>query len=173
MTVLSIRIYPDPVLRVRCSQVETFDNELRQLISNMVETMHDAPGIGLAAPQVGVERRVCVVDLSAGERPEDLLVLVNPRVLAEEGTDEDEEGCLSVPGFTEKVKRPFSVKVEAVDGEGDEIRVEVEALLARAIRHEIDHLDGILFTDRLRGLRRERGRRALKRLAKEQDAERS
>ncbi len=173
MTILSIRIYPDPVLRVRCPRVETFDDELRELISNMVETMHDAPGIGLAAPQVGVEKRVCVVDLSAGERPEDLLVLVNPRLITEDGSDDDEEGCLSLPGFTEKVKRAFSVRVEAVSGDGDDLRVEAEGLLARAIRHEIDHLDGILFTDRLRGLRRERGRRALKRIAKEQRAERA
>ena len=171
MTVLPIRLYPDPVLRVRCRRVESFDGELARLVADMVETMYAAPGIGLAANQVGVETRVAVVDLSAGERDEDLLVLVNPELTAEEGEDEDVEGCLSIPDFTEKVMRPLAVRVRAADAAGQDYEIEAEGLLARAICHEMDHLEGRLFTDRLRGLRRERARRALKRLTREPESE--
>ena len=171
MSVLPIRLYPDPVLRVRCRPVATFDEELARLVANMVETMHAAPGIGLAANQVGVETRVAVVDLSVGEREEDLLVLINPEVLAEEGEDEDVEGCLSIPDFTEKVARPIAVRVRAADASGGRFELEAEGLLARAICHEVDHLDGRLFTDRLRGLRRERARRALRRLMRDLEQE--
>ncbi len=169
MSILPIRIYPDPVLRVQCPEVEVFDEGLRELARNMVDTMHAAPGIGLAAPQVGVETRLVVVDLSVGERPEDLLILVNPRITSEEGEDEDEEGCLSLPGITEKVRRPFSIRVTACDDIGERLDLEAEGLLSRAICHEIDHLDGLLITDRLRGLHREKAKRALKRLAREQE----
>ena len=169
MAILPIRIYPDPVLRVRCKPVDEFDEALAKLIEDMVATMHAAPGIGLAAPQVGVESRVAVVDLSVGERPEDLLTLVNPSILEETGTDEDVEGCLSLPDITDKVRRPFSIKLQARDGTGEAIDLELEGLLARAVCHEVDHLDGILFTDRLRGLRKEKARRALRRLERGQD----
>jgi peptide deformylase len=168
MSLLPIRIYPDPVLRVRCRDVDAFDDALARLVGDMVDTMHAAPGIGLAANQVGVESRVAVIDLSVGEREEDLLVLVNPELLTEAGEEEDVEGCLSIPDFTEKVTRPLSIKVRAWDLEGRRFEVEAEGLLARAILHEMDHLAGKLFTDRLRGLRRERARRALRRLEKEQ-----
>ncbi len=169
MAILPIRIYPDPVLRVRCKPVDEFDEALAKLIEDMVATMHAAPGIGLAAPQVGVESRVAVVDLSVGERPEDLLTLVNPSILEETGTDEDVEGCLSLPDITDKVKRPFSIKLQARDGTGEAIDLELEGLLARAVCHEVDHLDGILFTDRLSGLRKEKARRALRRLERGPD----
>jgi peptide deformylase len=169
MSLLPIRIYPDPVLRVRCRDVETFDETLARLVDDMVATMHAAPGIGLAANQVGVESRVAVVDLSAGEREEDLLVLVNPELLTEAGEEEDVEGCLSIPDFTEKVTRPLAIKVRANDVAGRRFEVEAEGLLARAICHEMDHLAGKLFTDRLRGLRRERARRVLKRLERERE----
>ena len=170
MAILPIRIYPDPVLRVRCGDVVLFDDDLRRLVADMVETMHAAPGIGLAAPQVGVERRVAVVDISAGERAEDVLVVINPRLLREDGSDEDEEGCLSLPGITEQVRRPLSILLGATNGEGDGYELEAEGLLARAICHEVDHLDGVLFPDRLQGLRRQRARRALRRLAREQES---
>jgi peptide deformylase len=169
MSLLPIRIYPDPVLRVRCRDVESFDETLARLVDDMVETMHAAPGIGLAANQVGVESRVAVIDLSVGEREEDLLVLVNPELLTEAGEEEDVEGCLSIPDFTEKVTRPLAIKVRANDLEGRRFDVEAEGLLARAICHEMDHLAGKLFTDRLRGLRRERARRMLKRLERERE----
>jgi peptide deformylase len=165
MAVRPIRIYPDPVLRVECPPVERFDDELRGLAADMVETMHDAPGVGLAAPQIGVELRLAVVDLSVGKDPEQLLVLVNPEVLDEEGEVTEVEGCLSLPEITDKVDRSHRVRVRALDLSGEPFELEAEDWQARAILHEIDHLDGVLFVDRLRGLRRDRARRALKRLA--------
>ena len=167
MAVLPIRHYPDPVLRVNCLRVEQFDESLGRLVADMVETMHAAPGIGLAAPQVGVEKRLAVVDLSVGEDPSQLLVLVNPKIENPTGSVADEEGCLSIPAFMEKVVRPESISVSAQNADGEPLEFEAEGWLARAICHEVDHLDGVLFIDRLRGLRRERGKRALKRLARE------
>ena len=164
MAVLPIMIYPEPVLRTECRPVEAFDDSLRRLVADMIETMHAAPGVGLAASQVGVDRRVCVVDLSVGEDPEALHVLVNPEIRERRGSATDVEGCLSLPGVTDKVTRPFEIEVEAQDVEGDRFVLEAEDWLARAICHEVDHLDGVLFVDHLRGLRRERARRQLRRL---------
>ncbi len=169
MALLPIRQYPDPVLRRRCPPVESFDGELRRLAADMIETMHAAPGIGLAAPQVGVETRLAVVDLSAGEDPEAVHVLVNPEIVADEGSAVELEGCLSIPDLTEKVTRPSRITVEAQDLEGRPMRFEAEEWLARAICHEVDHLDGVLFPDRLRGLRKEKARRALRRLREESE----
>lgn len=169
MAVRPIRFYPDPVLRVKCPPVERFDEELRSLAADMVETMHAAPGVGLAAPQVGVELRLAVIDLSVGKDPEQVLVLVNPEVLAEEGEATETEGCLSIPDLTEKVDRAYRIRVRAQDLAGNELEVEAEDWEARAILHEIDHLDGVLFVDRLRGLRRERARRHLRRMAEERE----
>lgn len=169
MAVRPIRIYPDPVLRVRCPPVERFDAELRRLAEDMVETMHAAPGVGLAAPQVGVELRVAVVDLSVGKDPEALLVLVNPELLEEEDRETEVEGCLSIPDLTDKVERSYRVRVRARDLEGEPFEVEAEDWLARAILHEMDHLDGVLFVDHLRGLRKERAKRALKKLVESQE----
>ncbi len=164
MAVLPIRVYPDPVLRVRCGEVTSFDAELRRLASDMIETMHAAPGVGLAAPQVGVEQRLAVVDTSVGKDRSALKVLVNPEILEQNGREIDSEGCLSIPGLTEKVPRPRAVKVRARDLDGAPVEIEAEEFEARAICHEIDHLDGILFIDHLRGLRRDRVRRQLKKL---------
>jgi peptide deformylase len=164
MSVLAIRIYPDPVLRAKCREVTVFDARLRKLAADMVETMHAAPGIGLAAPQVGVEQRLAVVDLSVGEDPQQVHVLVNPEVVHREGLETDVEGCLSLPGLTDKVDRPTKVRVKAVDLNGQPFELDAEDWLARALCHEIDHLDGILFVDHLRGLRRERSKRQLKKL---------
>jgi len=169
MALLPIRIYPDPVLRVRCAEVTTFDAELAELVADMVETMHAAPGVGLAASQVGVEKRVAVVDLSVGDDAEQLLVLVNPVIVGDDGAVVETEGCLSIPDFTEKVDRPERVEVVAQDQTGATRRFVAEGWLARAICHEVDHLDGVLFVDHLHGLRRERAKRALKKLAKEQE----
>ena len=169
MAVLPIRIYPDPVLRVRCAEVTAFDDELRQLVADMVETMHAAPGVGLAASQVGVEKRVAVVDISVGQDPEQLMVLVNPMIVRDEGSVVDTEGCLSIPDFTEKVDRPEQVEVMALDATGAQQRFVADGWLARAICHEVDHLDGVLFVDHLHGLRRERAKRALKKMVKEQE----
>lgn len=165
MAVRRIMIYPDPVLRRVCPPVEVFDTELQILARDMVETMYAAPGIGLAAPQVGVTRRLAVVDLSVGKDPEQLLVLVNPEILEQEGKETDVEGCLSIPGLTDKVARPLRLRLRAQDAAGEEFELEAEDWLARAICHEIDHLNGVLFVDHLRGLRKERARRQLKKLA--------
>ena len=171
MAILPIRIYPDPVLRVKCAPVERFDDGLRKLAADMVETMYAAPGVGLAAPQVGVELRLAVVDTSAGEDPSLLKVLVNPEIVRREGLESDIEGCLSLPGINDKVDRPLAIRVRAQDVEGRPFELEALEFMARAVCHEIDHLEGILFTDHLRGLRRERARRQLKRLAAEQRQE--
>lgn len=169
MAILPIRIYPDPILRVKTRKVEEFDDRLRKLAANMVETMHAAPGVGLAAPQVGSDLRLAVVDISVGEDPALLKVLVNPEIVRREGLATDVEGCLSLPGITDKVDRPTAITVRAQDLAGQPFELEVEEYMARAICHEVDHLDGILFTDHLRGLRKERARRQLKKLAEVQE----
>ncbi|HEX9733556.1 MAG TPA: peptide deformylase [Thermoanaerobaculia bacterium] len=167
MALLEIRLYPDPILRQRSAEVDEVDDALRRLVADMVETMHAAPGVGLAAPQVGVGRRLAVVDTSVGKDPAALRVLVNPRIVEERGSELDFEGCLSIPGVTEKVERPAWVRIAAQDLEGRRFELEAEGFEARAVCHEIDHLDGVLFIDRVRGLRRDRVRRQLKRLSRE------
>jgi len=170
MALRRVRLYPDPVLRQPGERVERFDDELRRLVADMVETMQAAPGIGLAAPQVGESLRVAVVDLSVGQDPAALYVLINPQVLQVAGSQAEPEGCLSIPGFTEKVERPLEVTIVASNVEGEPFEVHGEGLLARALLHEVDHLDGILFPDRLRGLRRERAKRVLKKMLRESEA---
>jgi peptide deformylase len=170
MAILTIRIHPDPILRVNCPPVESFDAGLVQLAEDMVETLHAAPGIGLAAPQVGVELRLALVDISAGEEEEALLVLANPEILEETGRSVDSEGCLSIPDVTEKVARPARISLRAQDLQGNPFELEAEGLQARAICHEVDHLNGVLFLDHLVGLRRQRVRRQLRRLARQEEA---
>lgn len=170
MSILPIRIYPDPVLRVKCRDVTDFDEKLRKLAADMIETMHAAPGVGLAAPQVGRDVRLAVVDLSVGEDPKQLYAIVNPGVAFQEGSEIAEEGCLSLPGITDKVERPTRVIIRAVNLAGKPIEIHADEWLARAFCHEIDHLNGVLFTDYLRGLRKERVKRQLKKLAAEQSA---
>jgi peptide deformylase len=169
MSVLAIRIYPDPVLRAKCRAVTAIDDRVRKLAADMVETMHAAPGIGLAAPQVGVEERIAVLDLSVGEDPKQVHVLINPEIVHREGAETDVEGCLSLPGLTDKVERPTAVRVKALDLSGKPVELNADGWLARAVCHEIDHLDGVLFVDHLRGLRRERAKRQLKKLAAERE----
>ena len=168
MSIRPIKIYPDPILRTDCAPVTEFDDELRGLVADIIETAHSAPGVGLAAPQIGVDRRVCIVDLSVGEDARALHTLVNPEIVKRQGSATDVEGCLSLPGITEKVTRPFEVRVEAQDVDGNAFVLEAEDWLARAICHELDHLDGVLFVDHLRGLKRERARRLLRRLEREE-----
>ncbi len=169
MAILPIRIYPDPVLRAKCRPVEQFDAGLRKLAADMAETMHAAPGVGLAAPQVGADLRLAVVDVSVGEDPAQLKFFVNPEIVRREGLESEIEGCLSLPGINDKVDRPLAITVRAQDLEGQPYELAAEGYMARAICHEVDHLDGVLFTDHLRGLRKERARRQLKRLAEEQE----
>jgi peptide deformylase len=170
MAILPIRIYPDPVLRVRCPEVDEFDTELKILAQNLIDTMHAAPGIGLAAPQVGVETRLAVVDVTAGESEDAIHIFVNPEIVNPTGKETDEEGCLSIPGITEKVSRPLAIKVHALDLDGNPFETEADGLFARAICHEVDHLDGVLFVDRLVGLRKERVKRQLRRMGHRQEA---
>ena len=170
MAVLPIRIHPDPVLRVKCATVETFDQELKSLAEDMIQTMNAAPGVGLAACQVGRDIRLAIVDPSAGEDPKALHVLVNPRIVEDRGRVVDDEGCLSIPGITEKVARPSFVKIEAQDLDGKPFVLEGEELMARVICHEVDHLNGVLFIDRLTGLRKERVKRKMRRMERSQEA---
>ena len=144
-----------PGLQRPAARVETFDDALHKLVDDMIETMYAAPGIGLAAPQIGVASRVLVIDLSGGKRGGDVITLVNPEFVERDGMQLEEEGCLSVPGFNATVARPARVVVRGRDREGHERVVEGEGLLARALQHEMDHLDGLLFLDRLRGIKRD------------------
>ena len=154
MAVREILIIGDPILTKTAEPVDAVDEEIVRLARDMVETVHAAPGVGLAAPQVGVGKRVIVVDISIGENEDDLHVLVNPEITAKEGEAVSEEGCLSVPDVREKVARPYWVKVRGLDLEGRPVEVEGEDILARALCHEIDHLDGILFVEKLSPLKR-------------------
>jgi len=151
MALRKIRIVGDEVLRKKAKKVDKFDSRLHQLIDDMKETMYDANGIGLAAPQVGILKRVIVIDIG-----DQLIEMVNPQIINSEGKEIDIEGCLSVPEKWGEVERPLNILVKGFDRFGNEIEVNASGLLARAFCHEIDHLDGILFTDRsLRLLSRE------------------
>lgn len=164
MAVLPIVLFPDPVLQRPTRPVERFDDELARLARDLAETMYDAPGVGLAAPQVGVDLRVAVVDVATAEGGSELHVMVNPTIVASEGRVGAEEGCLSIPGLAEKVDRPATVRVAACRVTGEPFELTASGLLARACCHEIDHLDGILFFERLAGLRKELALRRLRKL---------
>ncbi len=154
MAILEILKYPSPVLRKKAEKVTEFDEKLRRLISDMADTMYDAPGVGLAAPQIAVSQQVVVIDISPKDEENELIVLINPEIITEEGRQVDEEGCLSVVDLTAKVKRFARIKVKACDLEGNCFEFEAEEWFARVIQHEIDHLNGILFIDRLSTLKR-------------------
>lgn len=143
MALRNIRENGDGLLRKKSRKVEKIDERILTLIEDMVETMYEADGVGLAAPQVGILKRVVVIDVGEG-----ILKLINPEIIEKEGAYTDIEGCLSVPGIQKKVERPYKVKVRALNEEGEEIIVQGEELLARALCHEIDHLEGILFIDK-------------------------
>ncbi|HJR61345.1 MAG TPA: peptide deformylase [Vicinamibacterales bacterium] len=147
--------YGEPALQARARPVEHFDDRLRQLLRDMAETMYAAPGVGLAAPQIGVPLRVFVIDVTVGRKPGELHEIVNPEVVACEGLQMEEEGCLSIPGFNATVVRPTRVVVKGFDRDGHASIIEGIDLLARALQHEMDHLDGALFVDRLRGIKRD------------------
>jgi peptide deformylase len=147
--------YGDRELHGVARDVTTFDDSLQQLIDDMVETMYAAPGVGLAATQIGVPLRLFVVDISLGRDPKGLIIMINPQFVTRDGMQLEEEGCLSVPGFNATVVRPSHVTVKGLDRHGQETTIEGTALLARAFQHEIDHLDGMVFVDRLRGIKRD------------------
>ncbi len=162
MSILNILEYPDPRLRTKAKPVVQVDDAVRELIDDMLETMYDAPGIGLAATQVNVHRRIIVVDVS--ENRDDPHAFINPEVVLLDGQVETDEGCLSVPGFYEPVTRAEHIRVRALDRNGAPLEMEAEGLLAVCIQHECDHLDGKLFVDYLSNLKRNRIRKKLEKL---------
>ncbi len=158
--------WPEPVLLKRGDEVTVFDDKLAVLVEEMFESMYAAQGIGLAAPQIAVSRRIAVVDVSFGKNPAEKIALINPVVIAQEGRQVEEEGCLSLPEIREKVVRAAVVKVRAQNVKGEYFEVEGDELLARALLHEIDHLDGVLFIDRISRLKRELVARKIRKLQK-------
>lgn len=162
--ILKIVKYPEPVLSQPGEPVNEFDGELRKLVADMFETMYSAQGIGLAAPQVAVSKRVTVIDLSMGKDPAQKLVLINPEITFSEGRQYEEEGCLSFPDIREKVVRAFKVKIRAQDEKGKWFEMDGEELLSRAFQHEIDHLDGMLFIFRMSSLKRDLSLRKIRKM---------
>ena len=167
MAVLEILKYPNPNLKKKSQPVEKIDPSLRQLVQNLVETLYAAPGVGLAAPQVGYLLRLVVIDVTPVNQPKNLMVLINPEIISSEGECTWEEGCLSVPDFNEEVKRKKKVVVRCQNLEGETVEVEGNDLLSIVLQHEIDHLDGILFVDHLSQLKRDLYKRQLKKEKKE------
>ena len=167
MALLNILHYPDPRLRTKADPVTEFDNRLKTLISDMFETMYEAPGIGLAATQVNVHKRLLVMDVS--EEKNEPKVLINPEFLSREGEEEMDEGCLSVPGYYETVRRAEKISVRAQDADGAFFEITADGLEAVCIQHEMDHLEGKLFVDYISGLKRDRIRKKLEK-QKKQDA---
>jgi len=167
MAILEIKKYPEKVLKQKALPVTAFDQALQALIDDMIETMYAAPGVGLAAPQVGESRRLAVIDISSKEEKMPLLVLVNPVIVDSEGIIEFEEGCLSIPEYTVNVKRAEKVLVRAQDRGGEVIEIEGTDLLAIALQHEIDHLEGILLIDRISPIKREFFKKRHKKIQKQ------
>jgi peptide deformylase len=166
LAVLPIRKYGDDVLRLPAKPVTEIDAPLQKLIDDMIDTMYAAPGVGLAANQVGVSKRLMLIDLSVGRRPGECHVFINPEIVDQTGEITEEEGCLSIPDFVEIVTRAERVKLRYLDRNGVEREMWGEGLMARAMCHEIDHLNGTLFVDHLRGFKKERILKKITKLAK-------
>lgn len=160
-----IVIYGDPVLREVSEPVETVNQEIKDLVSDMVDTLKKAQGLGLAAVQIGVPKRVFIIDLSVADITEPLRVFINPEIIETEGEIEYEEGCLSFPGIYQKIERPARIQVRALDQDGNQFELEVDGVVARAILHEYDHLEGKLFIDHLSTISRSLLKGRLKKLA--------
>ena len=165
--ILKIVKYPEPVLQQPGEKVSEFNDELRQFVSDLFETMYASQGIGLAAQQVGVPKRVTVIDLSMGKEPAQKLTLINPEIVTSEGRQYEEEGCLSFPEIREKIVRAAKVHIRAQNEAGEWFEMDGEELLARAFQHEFDHLDGILFTQRMSALKRSLCLRKIRKLQAE------
>ena len=163
----TILTYPNPLLKKKSAPVTVITEATRELVRDMVETMYDAPGVGLAAPQIGVLQRVIVIDISGKNEPPELIVAINPVIVHAEGEAYEEEGCLSVPDYAANVKRHAAVIVKALDLDGAERTWHAEELLAIAFQHEIDHLEGILFVDHLSARKREIFQRKARKAAEE------
>jgi len=167
MTILEIKTYPDIFLSKPTKQIENIDGNIQFLIENMAATMYEAPGVGLAAIQVGHDKSLLVYDVAPKDEKRDLRVLINPRIVSSEGTMvSEDEGCLSVPDFRADVKRASQILVEGLDREGNPLRIEAEGLLAVILQHEIDHLNGTLFIDRISSLKRQIYKRRVKKSLK-------
>jgi len=162
MAVLEILTYPNPLLRKPCKEVGTIDDETREFIRDMVETMYSANGIGLAASQVGVSKKIIVIDVSPIDSQHELMAVINPEIVSSEGEIDHEEGCLSVPDCFEKVRRKEKLQVLGMTPEGKKIEMNAEGILAITLQHEIDHLNGVLILDKVSGLKRELYRRQLR-----------
>ena len=156
--------FGDAILHDPAAPVDSVTPEIQRVVDDMIETMYAAPGIGLAAPQIGLAWRIFVVDISVGRDPADLLVFINPQFVERDGVQLEEEGCLSVPGFNAKVVRPSRAILKGLDREGNVHQRDATGLLARAFQHEMDHLDGMVFVDRLRGIKRDLIVRRIKKL---------
>ena len=167
MAILPIVRFGDPVLRTPTSPVAQIDEPLQQLIDDMIDTMYDAPGVGLAANQVGESKRLMVIDLSVGDKGGEVHVCINPEIVVREGEQAESEGCLSVPDFQELVTRPARVVMRYLDRDGVTRKMEGTKLMARAMCHECDHLDGKLYVDYLRGLRKESILRRIKKMRRD------
>jgi peptide deformylase len=163
----TILTYPNPELKKKSTPVTVITDSIRELVQDMAESMYAAPGVGLAAPQLGIHQRVIIIDISGKNEPPDLIVAINPKIVHAEGDAYEEEGCLSVPDYAANVKRRARVTVKALDLEGAERTWQAEDLLAIAFQHEIDHLDGILFVDHLSTLKRELFQRKARKAAEE------
>ena len=169
MAIRKIVSYPDPVLREECTKIDSATEEIQTLLNDMAETMYDAPGIGLAAPQIGVPVRAIVVDVGSNKesgRESKLYKIINPEIVQSAGTVKGEEGCLSIPDVNEEVSRFETVVVEGLDENGEKIIIEADDMLSICLQHEIDHLNGVLFTDYLKGVRKELVKSKLKKLSK-------
>jgi peptide deformylase len=166
VAILPIRKYGDDVLRNPTEPVVEIDESIQTLIDDMIDTMYAAPGVGLAANQVGVSKQLMLIDLSVGKRPGECYVFINPEIIESEGEITEEEGCLSIPDFVEVVTRPERVKLRYLDRNGVEREMWGEGLMARAMCHEIDHLRGTLFVDYLRGFKKDRILKKIAKLAK-------
>ncbi len=169
MAILTILEFPDKRLRKKALPVETVDESISALVRDMLETMYKAPGIGLAATQVNVHKRVVVIDIS--EEKDQPLCLINPEILEKDGTEEMDEGCLSVPGVFEKVSRAEKIRFKALDREGNPFEMEVDGLLAVCVQHELDHLEGKLFVDYLSPLKRHRAKKKLEKDRRQKSGE--
>jgi peptide deformylase len=165
--ILKIVKFPEPVLQQPGEPVTEFDGELRKFVANLFETMYASQGIGLAAQQVGVAKRITVIDLSQGKDPAQKLVLINPEVISREGKQYEEEGCLSFPDIREKIARAAKVRIRAQDEKGKWFEMDGEELLSRAFQHEIDHLDGMLFIFRMSALKRDLNLRKIRKMQRE------
>ena len=165
MAIREIVLYPDPVLRENCEPVDKITNEIKTLVEDMVDTMYNAPGIGLAAPQVGIKKRIIVVDVGNEEKP-GLYKIINPEIIASDGKVSGDEGCLSIPDVLDSVSRFETVTVEGLDPEGKKISIEADGMLSICLQHEIDHLNGVLFIDHLSMVKKEFVKGKLKKLTK-------